>query len=348
MLMLRNACRGYAKKSLKNQQCFYSKKVKKSTVEIPEIDFESEPELKMEGDFPEFEKMKAELEKEYMKNPDQKGIFDGVDKDRKEYSVPEINPDFQNKTYKEFKKKQTDQNEEKAKHIVPYKAKYRDARGEANVTIYLRGDKVCLMVANKFQYTGDDWHNLNPPPGYSKIIIETYTLYQHNEEGHLTQFSLSFQMPFKVIINQTETRDIPVTVDIQVDHRQLPHQLVRVSAEIEDIKYESNVTDTLNDSLVHLLSLLPKNVTVKSCWTCGWSHYNPFSRSSFGGLACFVGKEGMQNRTHIRGIYDVWDKMERDVQENYLCEKWTPRTVKHKMPGEDEIGDQSKLTYDFE
>jgi hypothetical protein len=351
MLVLRNACRiSTTKKSfLKNQQCFYSKKSQRSEAEIPDIDFDSEPELKMEGDFPEFEKMKADLEKEYAKNPDQKRIIDEFDKDRTEYSVPEINPNsFQNKTYKNFKKEQAGKTEEKAKNIVPYKVKYRDARGESNITLYLRGDKVCLMLANKFQYTGDDWHNLNPPPGYNKIIIETYTLYQHNEEGFLTQFSLSFQMPFKVIINQKEARDIPLNVDIQVDHRQLPNQLHRVSIEIDDIKYESKVTDTINDSLLHLLSLLPQHVTFKSCWSCGWSHYNPFTRSSFGGLACFLDKEGMQNRNNIRGIYDVWEKMERDVQENYLCDKWTPRTVKHKMPGHEEIGDQSKLTYDFE
>jgi hypothetical protein len=353
MLIIKKSCRGFfiTKKELitRKQQCNYSKKLKKSrTARSPEIDFDGEPELKMEGDFPEFDKMKEELEKEYLKNPDQKGIFEGFDKDRKDYSVPEVNPNWENKTYTNWKKDETVKNTEKAKNIVPYKAKYRDARGESNVTIYLRGDKVCLMLANKFQYTGDDWHNLNPPPGYSKIIIDTYTLYQQNEEGHLTQFSLSFQMPFKFIINQSEVREIPLNIDIQVDHRQLPVQLHKVSVEIKDILYESKVTDSLHDSLLNLLTVIPQNMTIKSCWTCGWSHYNPFTRSSFGGLACFLGKEGMLNRNNIRGIYDIWDKMDKDVQENYLCDKWIPRTAKHKMPGKNELGDQNKLTYDFE
>jgi len=348
-MLLKKSCRSFLfSKKLISQPCAkYSKKINPSTVDSPEIDFDNEPELKMEGDFPEFDKMKEQLEKEYLKNPDQKGIFDGFDKNRKDYSIPEINPNLENKTYRNWKKDQTEKTAEKAKNIVEYKAKYRDARGESNISVYLRGDKVCLMVGNKFQYTGDDFHLLNPPPGYGKIIIETYTLYQHNEEGHLTQFSLSFQIPFKFILNE-EVREIPVSVDIQVDHRQLPFQLHKVSVEIDNINYESKVTDTMNDSLLNLLSQLPKNMSIKSCWSCGWAHYNPFTRSAFGGLACFVGKEGMLNKNNIRGIYDIWDKSERDVTENYLCDKWVARTVKHKMPGRDEIGDQSKLTYDFE
>jgi len=324
----------------------YSKKINPTSEE--DIDFESEPELQMEGDFPEFEKMKEQLEKDFAKDPEsQKGIFDSFDKDRKEYGVPEVDPaNYENKTYKTWKKDNTDKSAEKAKNIVKYKAQYRDARGEANIPVYLRGDKVCVMLANKFQYTGDDFHSLNPPPGYDKIIIETYTLYQHNEEGHLTQFSLSFQLPFKFIINQ-KVQEIPMDIDIQVDHSILPAQLHRVSVEIDDIKYESKVTDSMNDSLLHLLSLLPQYVTFQSCWTCGWSHYNPFSRSAFGGLACFLGKEEMLNKNSIRGIYHIWEKMERDVPENYLCDKYVVRTVKLKMPGHDELL-ESKHTFDFE
>jgi hypothetical protein len=33
------------------------------------------------------------------------------------------------------------------------------------------------------------------------------------------------------------------------------------------------------------------------------------------GLACFVDKEGMLNKNHVKGIFDIWEKMDRDVTE---------------------------------
>ena len=38
--------------------------------------------------------------------------------------------------------------------------------------------------------------------GYHKIIIDTYNLYRFSDEGYLTNFSLEFELPIKVTVEE--------------------------------------------------------------------------------------------------------------------------------------------------
>lgn len=318
--------------------------------------------VQVSGDFPEFEAMKNKLNAEYEKTKDDEVNPDDIELDlygdKKEIdpsTVPEdkefyraVQKEPDNPKYKEWKKEKEKKLEEKAKYIVEYPALFRDARGEENIKLFLRGDAVCIIIGDDFQYSGEDFHCLESPVGYHKIIIDTYNLYRFSDEGYLTNFSLEFELPIKVTVEEKVTEGAKLTVQIQVDHQFAESQRCRVFLNYNDKVIESSINDTMDLSLTNLFSKLPKTVEVKCCWSCGWSGYNPMSRNHFGGLGCFVDKEHMLNKKDPTGIYDSWNSDKaRDVPENHYCDKYTKRKSNHIMPLRNEMKGE-RLSYDFE
>lgn len=302
----------------------------------------------MEGDFPEFEALKEKLDREYKENPDVMLNEKGKVERSREFTYTQPKQEWQNPKFQEWKRQEREKVQAKAKHIVSYPATYRDARGEDTVTVYLRGDKVCLELNEEFSFAGDDFCSLVGPHGYKRIVVDTYMLYQLSDDGFLTQFSVTFDLPLN-IERKNEPSVVNLTVNIQVDHRSPTPQLVQVALDLGVLRvYESQVCDTIDLALASLITKLPKSVVIKSCWSCAWSFYNPYARSHFGGLACFVGNEAIRNKANASRIFELWKDMNRDVTENHLCPSWSKRAVKHKMPSADEMEREKTFTYDFE
>eukprot|EP01126_Amoeba_proteus_P058568 TRINITY_DN7572_c0_g2_i1.p1 TRINITY_DN7572_c0_g2~~TRINITY_DN7572_c0_g2_i1.p1 ORF type:complete len:203 (+),score=33.90 TRINITY_DN7572_c0_g2_i1:270-878(+) len=186
---------------------------------------------------------------------------------------------------------------------------------------------------------GDDWSDLQPLHEIQKTLTRQGTIFTLSQPYFfLTQFSLSWQMPVKVVhisAKQSNVVAYPLRVELQVDHdnkTQKSNDLYRLTVEMPGISFASKVRGTVNECYEDLEEAMPSNLTLYTCWNCKFSSFNPYGLSHFGGLGCFVG--GRLKHTTGHGVCSVWERWnfkDAEVHEHEACDKWQKREVPHKM-----------------
>lgn len=77
-------------------------------------------------------------------------------------------------------------------------------------------------------------------------------------------------------------------VFIRVDSETLPDPELKLKLHYNSVTYESSGTSSdWNDELFDIQLQMPIHLYIKACFNCALSEYSPFSRPTFGGLACF-------------------------------------------------------------
>lgn len=80
------------------------------------------------------------------------------------------------------------------------------------------------------------------------------------------------------------------------------------------------------DELLNLAVQLPLGFSLEACITCGLSDYSPYGHGCFGWLACFRNaKEDYRHINSKQGIFAIWERMTRFVQETYYCDQFEIR-----------------------
>jgi len=278
-----------------------------------------------------------------------KGINEQDEEDRYQPTLKE--KDITHPEYLRWKKASQDEARRNARFITRHSAIYRDASHDIEgISLYLRGDQVCLKIDDVWEWRGDDFQVLSLPPStpVHAIVAEDCQLFE-THHSYLTNFSLSFDLPLKLQNVQTqESRSAHLKVNLEVDHRHVDPQQYQLTLLLSpQIQYKSAIMDSMHNCLQNLVHQLPEHIEIKSCWSCCYSTFTPLGTSFFGGLGCFKGNEKMKNRTDVRGIFQGWAKRDRYVQENHLCSQWEARKVPHLMPKKNEFK-KNRFRFEFE
>jgi len=269
----------------------------------------------------------------------------------------EIEADFEKKLpyNEELQKISRDNTQKKAKGIIKHTGRFMSDSITQDVTLYTRGDKICLVLSG-FEFVGDDWGTLAYLGDVSKKnIIRENNIIELNDMDLLTRFSITFSMNIKLKINDpVNIQKVsyiyrPLKFQIQVDQNDEKNTDIKNKLTLECFSaadapkhlfannYTSKIRQTINECLQDIKNSLPENIIMSCCWNCGWSYYSPYGQSQFGGLGCFKNITGWENRRNLIGIADKWEEKDNDVQEVYFCDSWVNRTVPQSMPNDPRV-----------
>eukprot|EP01127_Copromyxa_protea_P003184 TRINITY_DN13043_c0_g1_i1.p1 TRINITY_DN13043_c0_g1~~TRINITY_DN13043_c0_g1_i1.p1 ORF type:complete len:368 (-),score=78.22 TRINITY_DN13043_c0_g1_i1:8-1111(-) len=240
-----------------------------------------------------------------------------------------------------YKREMDEELKKKASGILSYEGTFRDEMSTEPCTVYVRGDQVCLKIAEPWQFVGEEWDVLQPTHKLGKSIMEKLEvdeepLFTMTEDKHMTAFSVEYHMPVEVVVRK-KVQSYPMRVQIQVDHekaRQGHSQLFLLTFQLPQKTIKSEIRKSMNLCLQDIKESLPPSMKLHACWNCKHSEYSPWGESFFGGLGCLVNKVGQKR---LQGSYEKWLSKDRDVQENRVCEKWEERMEAHFVPDEKEF-----------
>lgn len=126
------------------------------------------------------------------------------------------------------------------------------------------------------------------------------------------------QQPFSVEKSpyMEEPLNFPLLMEVQIDHNRPNFQNLFLTLILDKDKIiTSSVNETMHECLMEIQAQLPKNLYIESCWSCSRSMYSPLTKSNFQGLGCFIKNPNTDYTRTVKGIFDMWLKKDKVVQE---------------------------------
>lgn len=200
------------------------------------------------------------------------------------------------------------------------KAIYEDERGRDEIVISNDG-KFLHTTLRGLALSGSDFDGLEAGLSGSEDELQV-TL---NEFGELATGSLTVLIPIAVDIAgvaQVIGMEVTIVLPPPAERVELTIRLPDGRGPFRGRKKSGDFEDEL-ESVVHVL---PADVRLLACHTCGLSDYSPSGHGIFGGLACFRDVRDPYRRVASKwDMFELWASMTEYVQETHLCPEWEPR-----------------------
>jgi len=207
---------------------------------------------------------------------------------------------------------------------VIYPARYRDKSGEETTSISNDGE-VLRMDLRGVGFVGrmlDDWEPVEP---IAPDIAARFTF----DFDQLSDYALRFAIPVPVMQgDQTLQGLLDVHLELgRVVNGRFDHERLGITLKTGDRTYAARQNQGwFDDALCELRDLLPIGVFIKCCHSCAYSDYSPAGYGVFGGLACFRNcKQEYLALKGKRAFFSLVNRMDRYVQETYLCAEFEKR-----------------------
>jgi len=207
--------------------------------------------------------------------------------------------------------------------LVYYDGTYTDARG-CEAIAFLNDGETLRVTIRGVEFAGSDFDGLAPVPGSADP--SGFTL----QRGELCACSFAFDIPIPVVADEAE---IPGRLHVELElgspapNGGLGREKLKLTLEYGEHRVTSSGSSGwFEDELVEIQRRLPTSVFIKACINCLYSDYNPAGHGLFGGMMCFrnIKAEYLQVKSK-RDLFAVQERVDRLVQETYLCPEFSRR-----------------------
>jgi Family of unknown function (DUF6304) len=209
--------------------------------------------------------------------------------------------------------------------MFAYPATYSDKNGIVTTTIHNDGKTLNVTIRGAV-FTGEFFDDFEPAAETPLELLSTFTL----NRNALCDCAFSLEMPITVVQNE---KNIAANLSVNINLG-APASNGGIDAETLQLKLtfldnEFIAVDKagyFETALLNINSQLPPNTFVKCCFNCLYSDYSIYGNGLFGTMMCFRNIKTdylkVKNKTDFE---QIMDKFERQIQETYLCEEFTPR-----------------------
>ena len=205
-----------------------------------------------------------------------------------------------------------------------YPARYQDARGVEATTIHNDG-RTLRMVLRGLEFSGSDFEGFEPPPGLDAATRASFSLVF----GELADCVIEWEMSMGVMVGDRVTEGhlaARLSLGPGGPRGGLTHETLRLVLRWEAWVVESRERGWFEDALADLQEQLPEGVSLRCCFACALSGYQPSGHGLFGGLACF--RDNKDRYVTVRTLEDfsrIWPTLTEWVQETFVCPEFQRR-----------------------
>lgn len=203
-----------------------------------------------------------------------------------------------------------------------YKTIYSDKYGTEKAEIQSDGSEMKITLRG-IDFEGTCFEILEGEIDKEKFDYQEYE--GNGNLGDLINCKFQVEIPIKLIDNKHEFTET-VHAEVQTEENDDHGVFLRLSINKTTIS-NTKKFGWFEGALIDIQKQLPKNVKIKTCLSCKYSHYSPFGSSMFGNLYCFKKlKERTAKVNDKISLFDIWEIAYKEnklyyVQETFDCEE---------------------------
>ena len=207
-----------------------------------------------------------------------------------------------------------------------YQGSYADERGKFPA-VFTNDGVTFTMTVLGVTFRGGSLDDLDPDPESPPALLDGFT-----SSFGLCACDISLTMPLPVLTDGIETM-ARLKIDLHLGHPK-PRSHAGVSSELVKLELtlsaiclqSSGKSGLFEDELLDLARQLPLGTSIKSCFFCQYSDYSPYGSGLIGSMMCFRNIKAEYSRVNGKdAFWTVHDRFDRQVQETYLCDDFSPR-----------------------
>jgi Family of unknown function (DUF6304) len=209
--------------------------------------------------------------------------------------------------------------------MLAYPATYSDKNGILATTIHNDG-KTLNVTIRGVVFTGEFFDDFEPAADTLPELLAAFTLNRNS----LCDCAFSLEMPISVVQNKKNIAanlSVKITLGVPASNGGIDSETLQLK-----LTYLNNAFIAVDKegyfetALLNINSQLPPNTIVKCCFNCLYSDYSIYGNGLFGTMMCFRNaKEDYLKVKNKTDFEQIMDNFERQTQETYLCEEFTPR-----------------------